>query len=76
MYASPASLLRFPPPRKSVIRGKFAPDGRGRPEAGVWLILVALFEWVNRGELRLRASDAGERIPPRGEMPDFTLYHS
>jgi hypothetical protein len=71
MCASTASLLRLPPPRRRVIRGKFAPAGRGRPEAGVWRILVALLERMNRGELRLRASDAGERIPPRGEMPEF-----
>jgi hypothetical protein len=29
MYASLASLLRLPPPRKKVTRGKFAPAGQG-----------------------------------------------
>jgi hypothetical protein len=31
MYASQASLLRLPPPRRRVTRGKFAFAGRGRP---------------------------------------------
>jgi hypothetical protein len=31
MYASPLSLLRLPPPRRRVNRGKFAPAERGRP---------------------------------------------
>jgi hypothetical protein len=29
MYASPVSLLRLPPPRRRVNRGKFAPAQRG-----------------------------------------------
>jgi hypothetical protein len=36
MYASPVLLLRLPPPRRRVNQGKFAPVGRGRPEAAVF----------------------------------------
>jgi hypothetical protein len=49
-------------------RGKFAPVGRGRPEAAVWQIFAAPLGRVIWGELRLRHLDAGEKIPPRGEI--------
>jgi hypothetical protein len=75
MYASPASLLRLPPPKRRVIRGKFAPVGRVRPEVGVWRILVALLERVNCGELRLRPM-LGRGCLPAEKCLNFTLYHS
>jgi hypothetical protein len=56
MYALPVSLLRLPPPRRRVNLGKFAPAGRGHPEAAVWWIFAALFGRAIRGELRLQAS--------------------
>jgi hypothetical protein len=71
MYASPASLLCLPPPKRRVTWGKFAPAGWGRPEEAVWQISAALIGRVIRGELRPRASDAGEGIPPHGEMSEF-----
>jgi hypothetical protein len=42
MYALLVSFLRFPPPRRKVNRGKFAPAGRGHLEAAVWQIFAAL----------------------------------
>jgi hypothetical protein len=39
-------------------------------EAKIWRILAALNGRTIRG-VRLRSSDAGEGIPPWGEMPDI-----
>jgi hypothetical protein len=100
MCALPALLLRLPPRRRRVARGKFAicgagtpasdilaergrplvcslgagtttsdaPAGRGHPEVTVWWILGDLKWRVIQVAVHLRASDAGEEIPPHGEM--------
>jgi hypothetical protein len=49
-----------------------APAGRGHPVATVWQFLGALKGRVIWGAVRLQASDAGEKIPPRGEI---MLHH-
>jgi hypothetical protein len=73
MYASPVSLLRLPPPRRRVNRGKFAPAGRERPEAAVCQIFAALLGQVIWGELRLRASwcRGGDPTPQRNDAPSL-----
>jgi hypothetical protein len=55
-----------------VIRAENAAAGQGRPEATIWRILAALKGQVIQEALPLRASDAGEEIPPCGEM---MLHH-
>jgi hypothetical protein len=72
-YASPVSLLRLPPPRRRVNRGKFAPAERGRPKAAVWRIFTALLGRVIREELCLRASlcQGGDPAQRRNYAPSL-----